>query len=79
MACNWFLLYLDDLLSFHHIWLGYACAQVALDQAAFLLDLASIEGTWNDVTERISQCYTDAGVDDIAKFILYRDWYLISI
>jgi len=34
---------------------GKAPAQVALDQAAFLLDLASIEGTWNDVIERISQ------------------------
>ena len=46
---------------------------MALDEAAFLLDLASIEGNWSDVEERISQCYVEAGLNDIAKFILYRD------
>ncbi|CAA6662108.1 unnamed protein product [Spirodela intermedia] len=52
---------------------GKAPAQVALDEAAFLLDLASIEGTWDDSVERISGCYAEAGLHDIAKFVLYRD------
>uniref|UniRef100_A0A2P2LFP5 Uncharacterized protein n=1 Tax=Rhizophora mucronata TaxID=61149 RepID=A0A2P2LFP5_RHIMU len=47
--------------------------QIALDEAAFLLDLASIEGTWDDVVERISECYREAGLDDIANFVLYKD------
>uniref|UniRef100_A0A2P2LFR1 Cyclin delta-3 n=1 Tax=Rhizophora mucronata TaxID=61149 RepID=A0A2P2LFR1_RHIMU len=52
---------------------GKAPAQIALDEAAFLLDLASIEGTWDDVVERISECYREAGLDDIANFVLYKD------
>uniref|UniRef100_A0A1D1ZDN1 Putative beta-1,3-galactosyltransferase 14 n=1 Tax=Anthurium amnicola TaxID=1678845 RepID=A0A1D1ZDN1_9ARAE len=52
---------------------GKAPAQVALDVAAFLLDLASIEGTWADNVERIAGCYEEAGLHDIAKFVLYRD------
>lgn len=47
--------------------------QVALDEAAFLLDLASIEGTWAEYLERIAECYKEAGLGDIAKFVLYRD------
>ncbi|KAA8547116.1 hypothetical protein F0562_003554 [Nyssa sinensis] len=52
---------------------GKAPAQVALDEAAFLLDLASVEGTWDDFVERIAECYKEAGLHDIAKFVLYRD------
>ncbi|KAJ4965146.1 hypothetical protein NE237_016995 [Protea cynaroides] len=52
---------------------GKAPAQVALDEAAFLLDLASVEGTWADSVERIADCYKEAGLHDIARFILYRD------
>lgn len=52
---------------------GKAPAQVALDEAAFLLDLASLEGNWSAVEERIAECYNVAGLDDIARFILYRD------
>ncbi|XP_019447163.1 PREDICTED: uncharacterized protein LOC109350376 [Lupinus angustifolius] len=52
---------------------GKAPAQVALDEAAFLLDLASIEGTWDEYVERIAKCHEEAGLDDVAKFILYRD------
>ncbi|KAE9613038.1 hypothetical protein Lal_00027533 [Lupinus albus] len=52
---------------------GKAPAQVALDEAAFLLDLASIEGTWDEYVEQIAKCYEEAGLDDVAKFILYRD------
>lgn len=51
----------------------YHCLQVALDEAAFLLDLASVEGTWDDNVERIAACYQDAGLHEIAKFVLYRD------
>lgn len=52
---------------------GKAPAQVSLDEAAFLLDLASVEGTWSDYLERIAECYKEAGLDEIARFILYRD------
>ncbi|KAJ9705087.1 hypothetical protein PVL29_003239 [Vitis rotundifolia] len=52
---------------------GKAPAQVALDEAAFLLDLASVEGTWADSLERIAECYKEAGLNDIARFILYND------
>ncbi|XP_029127608.1 protein IN CHLOROPLAST ATPASE BIOGENESIS, chloroplastic [Cajanus cajan] len=52
---------------------GKAPAQVVLDEAAFLLDLASIEGEWDDYLEQIAKCYEEAGLHDIAKFILYRD------
>ncbi|CAN4082935.1 unnamed protein product [Withania somnifera] len=38
---------------------GKAPAQVALDEAAFLLDLASIDGTWDDCVERIAECYKE--------------------
>jgi hypothetical protein len=47
--------------------------QVALDEAAFLLDLSSVEGTWDDSVERISDCYREAGLPDVSRFILYRD------
>jgi len=47
--------------------------QVVLDEAAFLLDLASVEGEWDDYLERIAKCYEEAGLPDVAKFILYRD------
>ncbi|OMO63244.1 hypothetical protein COLO4_32629 [Corchorus olitorius] len=52
---------------------GKAPAQVALDEAAFLLDLASIEGAWNDYLDRVAECYKEAGYNEIANFILYKD------
>lgn len=52
---------------------GKEPAQVALDETAFLLDLASIDGTWDDLVERIARCYKEAGLQDIANFVLYRD------
>ncbi|KAI3452002.1 hypothetical protein Pfo_008667 [Paulownia fortunei] len=52
---------------------GKEPAQVALDEAAFLLDLASVEGTWDACVERVAECYKEAGLHDIATFILYRD------
>ncbi|KAL1215798.1 Protein IN CHLOROPLAST ATPASE BIOGENESIS [Cardamine amara subsp. amara] len=47
--------------------------QVALDVAAFLLDLASIEGTWSESLNYIAKCYKEAGLDHISNFILYTD------
>ncbi|KAK6116218.1 hypothetical protein DH2020_050014 [Rehmannia glutinosa] len=52
---------------------GKEPAQVALDEAAFLLDLASVEETWDACVERVAECYREAGLHDIAAFILYRD------
>lgn len=47
--------------------------QVALDEAAFLLDLASVEGTWDEVIDRVAACYVEAGLHEVAKFVLYRE------
>ncbi|KAG8384358.1 hypothetical protein BUALT_Bualt04G0109800 [Buddleja alternifolia] len=52
---------------------GKEPAQVALDEAAFLLDLASVEGTWDECVERVAECYREGGLPDIANFLLYRD------
>lgn len=52
---------------------GKAPEQVALDEAAFLLDLASIDGTWDEVVDRIAECYTEAGLPDIARFVQYKE------
>lgn len=52
---------------------GKAAEQVALDEAAFLLDLASIDGTWAEVVDRVAKCYAEAGLCDIARFILYKE------
>lgn len=51
----------------------YCHVQVLLDEAAFLLDLASIDGSWDDSVKRIGECYNKAGLPDIARFIQYRD------
>ena len=47
--------------------------QVVLDEAAFLLDLASVDGTWDEYIERIAECYKVAGLNDVARFVQYRD------
>ncbi|PKI51627.1 hypothetical protein CRG98_027993 [Punica granatum] len=52
---------------------GKPLEQIVLDEAAFLLDLASIDGTWNEYVERIAECYDKAGLPDIARFVQYRD------
>ncbi|XP_020270712.1 uncharacterized protein LOC109845868 [Asparagus officinalis] len=52
---------------------GKAPEQVALDEAAFLLDLASVEGTWDEVIDRVAACYVEAGLHEVAKFVLYRE------
>ncbi|PWA69129.1 hypothetical protein CTI12_AA299490 [Artemisia annua] len=57
----------EDLLK------GKDAAQISLDEAAFLLDLASVEGTWDEQLERIAECYQEGGLPEIAKFVKYRD------
>jgi len=52
---------------------GKAPEQVVLDEAAFLMDLAYVDGNWDDVVDRIAECYREAGLGDIAKFIAYRE------
>ncbi|TVU48654.1 hypothetical protein EJB05_08296 [Eragrostis curvula] len=52
---------------------GKAPEQVVLDEAAFLMDLASVDSNWDDVVDRIAECYREAGLHDIAKFIAYRE------
>lgn len=47
--------------------------QVVLDEAAFLMDLATVDGNWDEVVDRIAECYREAGIHDIAKFIAYRE------
>ncbi|XP_024014121.1 uncharacterized protein LOC18022035 isoform X2 [Eutrema salsugineum] len=52
---------------------GKPRAQASFDEAGYLLDLASLEGTWDESLERVAQCYKEAGLEDIANFVLYRD------
>ncbi|WZZ82812.1 hypothetical protein YC2023_103384 [Brassica napus] len=52
---------------------GKPRAQASYDEAGLLLDLASLEGTWDESRERVAQCYKDAGLNDMANFVLYRD------
>ncbi|CAH9069353.1 unnamed protein product [Cuscuta europaea] len=52
---------------------GKDAAQIALDEAAFVLDLASVEGNWDDWLEQIAKCYKEAGLHEIANFVVYRE------
>ncbi|CAK7337705.1 unnamed protein product [Dovyalis caffra] len=52
---------------------GKEPAQIALDEAASLLDLASVEGTWDEAVEHIAECYKHAGLHNVARFVEYRD------
>ncbi|KAE8722397.1 hypothetical protein F3Y22_tig00014064pilonHSYRG00099 [Hibiscus syriacus] len=47
--------------------------QIALDEAAFLLDLTSVEETWDNSLEQIADCYKEAGLHDMARFVQYKD------
>ncbi|CAI5975045.1 unnamed protein product [Closterium sp. NIES-65] len=49
---------------------GKAEAQVALDQAAFLLDVAAAEGTWDETREQLAGLYREAGLEEMASFVL---------
>ncbi|CAH2061372.1 unnamed protein product [Thlaspi arvense] len=57
----------------HDIERGKPRAQAYFDEAGLLLDLASLEGTWDESLERVAQCYKEAGLNDMANFVLYRD------
>lgn len=51
---------------------GKAPEQVALDRAAYLLDVVVAEGgsSWTeDVCEGIAELYGDAGLSDVASFV----------
>jgi hypothetical protein len=53
---------------------GKAPEQVALDRAAYLLDLGVAEGssTWDDsVREQLAELYREAGLPDVATFVQY--------
>ncbi|KAI3922268.1 hypothetical protein MKX01_005957 [Papaver californicum] len=53
---------------------GKAPAQLLLmEPGQFLLDLASIDGTWSDFEPRIAECYEEAGLHAISNFVLHRD------
>jgi len=49
--------------------IGQVLIQVAVDQAVFLLDLAAVDCTWDDVREQLAKFYKEAGLEDIARFI----------
>ncbi|CAI5472362.1 unnamed protein product [Closterium sp. Yama58-4] len=49
---------------------GKAEAQVALDHAAFLLDVAAAEGTWDETREQLAGLYREAGLEEMASFVL---------
>lgn len=53
----------EDLLK------GKDLAQVAVDQAAFLLDLAAVDCSWDDVREQLANFYKEGGFDDVARFV----------
>lgn len=43
--------------------------QVAVDQAAFLLDLAAVDCTWDDVREQLANFYKEGGFEEISRFV----------
>ena len=43
------------------------------------MDLAYVDGNWDDVVDRIAECYREAGLGHIAKFIAYREQMLDSL
>eukprot|EP00271_Cylindrocystis_brebissonii_P018218 TRINITY_DN5066_c0_g1_i1.p1 TRINITY_DN5066_c0_g1~~TRINITY_DN5066_c0_g1_i1.p1 ORF type:complete len:401 (+),score=67.40 TRINITY_DN5066_c0_g1_i1:110-1312(+) len=52
---------------------GKAAAQISLDHAAFLLDLASVEGEWEANREELAALYQDGGLCQMASFVLATD------
>lgn len=43
--------------------------QVAVDQAAFLLDVAAVDGSWDEVREQLASLYKDGGLGDISRLV----------
>lgn len=52
---------------------GKLPAQVALDQAAFLLDLAAVDGGWDKIRGQLAAFYREAGLGQLSDFILLTD------
>lgn len=51
---------------------GKAPEQVALDRAAFLLDLCVVEGgEWEGARERLAELYQEGGMEEFATFVRY--------
>jgi len=45
-------------------------SQVALDQSAFLLDVATVDGSWDAVREKLAALYEEGGLPEMAKFVM---------
>ncbi|KAK4790899.1 hypothetical protein SAY86_031312 [Trapa natans] len=58
---------------------GKPLEQILLDEAAFLLDLASVDGSWDDSVERIGECYNNAGLHDIARSCWFESPRVLSL
>ncbi len=44
-----------------------------MDQAAFLLDLAATNGSWDDVREQLATFYKEAGLEEMSRFVATVD------
>eukprot|EP00897_Mesotaenium_endlicherianum_P008829 jgi/Mesen1/7975/ME000424S07147 len=49
--------------------LEFALERVALDQAAFLLDLASVDCSWDAKRDQLAALYEEGGLKEVADFI----------
>lgn len=43
--------------------------QVAVDQAAFLLDVAAVDGSWDEVREQLASLYKEGGLEDVSRLV----------
>lgn len=73
LLCIHIHIHIQILISCFWIETKLCNCQAAFDEAGYLLNLASLEGTWDESLERVAQCYKEAGLNDIAKFVMYRD------
>eukprot|EP00898_Chlorokybus_atmophyticus_P003704 jgi/Chlat1/4334/Chrsp29S04500 len=48
---------------------GKAPAQVALDQAAFMMDICSASNQWQDSIPKLAELYKEAGYPEVARFV----------
>eukprot|EP00899_Mesostigma_viride_P000833 jgi/Mesvir1/10750/Mv13819-RA.1 len=49
---------------------GKAPAQIALDRAAFTMDIAVAEKSWPETLPRLAELYKEGGMPDVAKLVL---------
>ncbi|KAL8168281.1 hypothetical protein V2J09_009780 [Rumex salicifolius] len=52
---------------------GKDSSQIAMEDALILLNLASVEGSWDECIDRVAVCFKEAGLKDIAKFVSYTN------